>query len=79
MKITLRVPKSAVSSQQGQLVQWHVEDGGIVEAGEPIYTIELEKSTLDVEAPFKGSVRRIATAGETYPVGAAIAEFEKVD
>ena len=79
MKITLRVPKSAVSSQQGQLIQWHVEDGGIVNAGEPIYTIELEKSTLDVEAPFKGSVRHIGTAGETYPVGAPIAEFEKVD
>ncbi len=79
MKITLRVPKSAVSSQQGQLVQWHVQDGGIVNAGEPIYTIELEKSTLDVEAPFKGKVRRIADVGETYPVGAPIAEFEKLD
>jgi len=79
MKITLRVPKSAVSSQQGELIEWHVEDGGVVNAGDPIYTIELEKSTLEVPAPFKGSVRRIATVGETYPVGAPIADFEKID
>jgi pyruvate/2-oxoglutarate dehydrogenase complex dihydrolipoamide acyltransferase (E2) component len=79
MKITLRVPKSAVSSQQGQLAEWHVEDGGVVNSGDPIYSIELEKTTLEVPAPFKGRISYIATVGETYPVGAPIADFEKID
>lgn len=79
MKITLRVPKSAVSSQEGQLVEWHAADGGIVNSGDPIYTIELEKAALEVPAPFKGRLTHIGTVGETYAVGAPIADFEKVD
>ena len=79
MKITMKVPKSAVSSQEGQLVEWHVEDGGIVEAGAPIYSMEMEKATLDVEAPFRARVRRLAEVGGTYAVGAPIAELEQAD
>lgn len=77
MKITMRVPKSAVSSQEGQLVEWHVEDGQRVSTGDPIYSIEMEKSTLEVPAPFDGVVKHLATVGETYAVGAPICEFEK--
>jgi pyruvate/2-oxoglutarate dehydrogenase complex dihydrolipoamide acyltransferase (E2) component len=75
LKITLRVPKSAVSSVKGTLSEWHIEDGGMVAAGDLIYSIELEKAILDVAAPFPGQVHHIATVGDEYPVGAPIAEL----
>lgn len=78
MKITMRVPKSAVSSQEGQLAEWHVEDGATVKSGEPLYSIEMEKTTLEIEAPFDAKVTRLATVGETYSVGDPIAELETV-
>lgn len=77
MKITLKVPKSAVSSQEGKLLEWYVADGAKVSAGDPIYSIETEKAALDVEAPFAGTVTHIGNEGETYPVGSPIAELVK--
>ncbi len=79
MKITMRVPKSAVSSQEGQLVEWHAEDGAIVEKGRPLYTIEMEKASLDIDAPFLSRVKHLAKVGETYPVGAPLAELDRLD
>lgn len=78
MKITMRVPKSAVSSQEGQLVEWHVEDGATVEAGAPIYSIEMEKATMEIDSPFRATVRHIAKVGETYKVGEPICELDKL-
>lgn len=78
MKITMRVPKSAVSSQEGTLAQWHVEDGATVETGQPIYSIEMEKATMAVDAPFKAQVHHIATVGESYAVGEPICELTKL-
>jgi pyruvate/2-oxoglutarate dehydrogenase complex dihydrolipoamide acyltransferase (E2) component len=75
MKITLKVPKSAVSAQAGALVEWFVEDGQHVTLGQPLYAIEMEKSVLEVECPFQGTVTRIGVVGETYKVGDPIAEI----
>ncbi len=75
MVTTLRIPKAAVSMQEGTLAAWLVADGGTVREGEPVYTLELEKSTMDVEAPAAGVLKRIGVAGTTYKVGAVIAEI----
>ena len=77
MKIVMRVPKSAVSSQKGTLTEWHVEDGASVEAGQPIYSIEMEKAALDVDAPFNGVVTRLAEVGREYAVGDPIVELTR--
>ncbi|NBU24048.1 MAG: hypothetical protein EBS39_00185 [Gammaproteobacteria bacterium] len=47
------MPKAAVSMREGTLVAWLVADGATVSEGEPIYTLELEKSTMDVESPMR--------------------------
>jgi len=71
----LKMPKAAVSMQEGVLAAWLVEDGGSVKEGDPIYTLEIEKSTMDVEAPATGILRHIAQQGVTYKVGEAIGEI----
>ena len=74
-KITLKVPKAAVSMQEGTLVEWFVEDGASVALGQPIYAIETEKTTLEIESPFEGTFKRIGEVGVTYKVGDPIAEI----
>ena len=74
---TLKVPKAAVSMQEGTLVEWIVADGEWVEAGQPIYALEIEKSAMDVAAPSSGILRHKAVAGETYKVGTIVGEIDE--
>ena len=51
------------------LVSWHKQEGDTVTQGEPLFAIETDKATLDVEAPASGILRRItAKAGEEVKV-----------
>ena len=61
--------------QEGTLVEWFVEDGEQVSLGQPLYAIESEKSTLEIECPFEGTFKRLGEIGSTYKVGDPIAEI----
>ncbi|UCG71381.1 MAG: lipoyl domain-containing protein [Chromatiales bacterium] len=72
---TLRIPKAAVSMQEGTLSEWLVPDGTRVEEGQPIYSLEIEKSIMDVEAPVAGILKHGAQAGSALPPGHEIGEI----
>ncbi len=74
-KMTLKLPKLAVSMQHGTLVEWLVESGATVAQGQPIYVLETEKTSTEVQSPFAGTITTVAELGQTYPVGAPIAEI----
>ncbi|QLC26448.1 dihydrolipoamide acyltransferase [Parasphingopyxis algicola] len=74
--MTLKMPKLAVSMQEGTLVEWLVGAGEAVSVGQAIYAVESEKTTFEVESPFGGTITPIAEVGETYPVGSSIAKIE---
>jgi len=76
MKTILRVPKLAVSMQTGVLTSWLAQDGAQVEQGQPLYTLEIEKSVMDVQAPATGVLKRIGVENETYKVGEILGEIE---
>ena len=71
----LRIPKVAVSMREGTLVAWLAEDGAVVAERQPLFTLELEKSTMDVESPAAGVLRHKGQAGVTYKVGEIIGEI----
>jgi pyruvate/2-oxoglutarate dehydrogenase complex dihydrolipoamide acyltransferase (E2) component len=75
MPTTLKIPKAAVSMQEGTLTQWLVADGQPVVEGQALYVLELEKSTMDVESPAAGVLRHVGVAGTTYKVGEVIGEI----
>ncbi|MHA7819618.1 MAG: biotin/lipoyl-containing protein [Erythrobacter sp.] len=75
-KMTLKMPKGAVSMQQGTIVEWLVAAGDTVTVGQQIYAVETEKTTLEVECPFDGIITPIAETGQTLPVGAPVATIE---
>jgi len=75
MPTTLTIPKLQMSTTEGTLTEWLVEDGATVQAGQAIYALETDKSVQEIEAPESGKLIQKAAAGETYPVGTEIGEI----
>jgi pyruvate dehydrogenase E2 component (dihydrolipoamide acetyltransferase) len=69
------MPKIGMEMTEAVLVRFLVEEGAPVAKGDPLYEIETDKITNEVEAPVAGRLRRIATEQETYPVGEPVAEL----
>ena len=75
MSVEVRIPQIGFSTQDGTLTEWLAPDGGSVEEGKPLYTLELDKSVQEVESPASGRLKIHAATGEVYPVGHLIAEI----
>ncbi len=59
------------------LVSWYKREGDTVQHGEPLYSVETDKATLDVEAPAAGVLRRVtANPGDVVKVLSTIAVIE---
>jgi pyruvate/2-oxoglutarate dehydrogenase complex dihydrolipoamide acyltransferase (E2) component len=76
MATEILLPKLGFSMNEGELIEWLVEDGGVVTEGQPLFALESEKSTQEIDAPASGTLRILKTVGETYPVGTVLAEIE---
>ncbi len=61
---------------EGELTEWLVADGGQVTEGEPLFSVESEKSTNEVEAPASGTLKVLKPIGEVYEVGTVIGIIE---
>jgi pyruvate dehydrogenase E2 component (dihydrolipoamide acetyltransferase) len=67
------MPKLGLTMTEATLVEWLKADGDPVEKGEPLFLLESEKSTLEIEAPVSGTLRILVPAGETVAVHTPIA------
>jgi pyruvate/2-oxoglutarate dehydrogenase complex dihydrolipoamide acyltransferase (E2) component len=72
MAVEILLPKIGFSMQEGQVAEWLIADGGAVAEGEPLFSLEADKSTNEVEAPASGTLRIVAAVGETYEVGTVL-------
>ncbi|WP_340317952.1 lipoyl domain-containing protein [Rhizorhabdus argentea] len=75
MAVEIILPKLGFSMNEGNLAEWLVEDGGQAVAGQPLYALESDKSTQEVDAPASGTLKILKPAGETYEVGTVLAEI----
>lgn len=75
MAFEVTVPKIGFSMNEGVLAEWLFEDGAQVTEGQPLYSLESDKSTNEVDSPATGTLRIIGIVGETYEVGTVIAEI----
>lgn len=67
------MPKWGLAMIEGTVVEWEVEEGAEVSAGQDIMEIETSKITNVFESPVAGPLRRIVVkGGETVPVGALL-------
>lgn len=75
MASRLKIPKLGMSVNEATLAEWLVEDGSQVAAGDPICSLETDKTEVEIPAPVAGTIKLVATPGETYEVGTVIAEL----
>lgn len=75
MSTEILLPKIGFSMNEGIIAEWLAVDGSNVEKGQPLYSLESEKSVQEIEAPVTGTLRIILPPGESYPVGTVIGEI----
>lgn len=74
MPIEIVMPKLGLTMTEGLILEWKMDQGARVKAGDILYVLETEKVTYEVQAPEDGVLARILTqAGETVPVGTVVA------
>lgn len=76
MATEILLPKIGFSMTEGQIAEWLASDGDEVAEGQPLYLLEADKSTNEVEAPASGTLRIIAEPGEIYEVGTVLGTIE---
>lgn len=76
MATDILLPKIGFSMNEGVLAEWLVPDGGQAIEGQPLYALESDKSTQEVESPASGTLRIIAQVGESYEVGTVLGRIE---
>ena len=80
MSTEVLVPPLGQTIDTLTLVSWYKSEGDTVQHGEPLYAVETDKATLDVEAPATGVLRRVtANPGDVVKVLSAIAVIEDKD
>jgi pyruvate/2-oxoglutarate dehydrogenase complex dihydrolipoamide acyltransferase (E2) component len=72
MAVEILLPKLGFSMNEGTLTEWLVANGGEVKAGEPLYLLESDKSSTEVEAPASGTLEILAETDGTYEVGTVL-------
>jgi pyruvate/2-oxoglutarate dehydrogenase complex dihydrolipoamide acyltransferase (E2) component len=76
MSVEILLPKIGFSMTEGQVAEWLAADGEPVTEGQPLFSLEADKSTNEVEAPATGTLRILVPAGETNEVGAILGYIE---
>lgn len=76
MAVEILLPKIGFSMNEGQVAEWLAKDGDEVKEGQPLYSLEADKSTNEVEAPASGKLKIVAQIGETYEVGTVLGYIE---
>jgi pyruvate/2-oxoglutarate dehydrogenase complex dihydrolipoamide acyltransferase (E2) component len=75
MPTQIVLPKLGFSMVEAVFSAWIVPDGGSVVEGQPLYSIESDKSVEEIEAPASGTVKAFAEPGVTYVVGFVLGEI----
>ena len=68
----IAIPKLGMQMTEATLVEWKVSDGGRVEKGEVVLTIETEKTQWEVEAATSGLVYIMVPVEQVAPVARVV-------
>src|SRR5678815_5448930 len=69
----VKLPRLGQGMESGTIVKWLKAEGDQVEKGEPLYELDTDKVTQEVEAEASGVLLKIAVQEGEVPVGQTIA------
>ena len=74
------MPKLGFNMDEGKLVEWYKKEGDAVKKGEPLFSVETDKTNMDIEATGDGVVKALLiNAGDKIPVTLPIAVVAGAD
>ena len=73
MASEVKLPRLGQGMESGTIVKWLKSEGDRVEKGEPLYELDTDKVTQEVEAEASGVLLKIAVDEGEVPVGRTIA------
>ena len=73
MPTEVKLPRLGQGMEAGTIVKWLKAEGERVERGDPLYEVDTEKATQEVEAEASGVLLKIAVAEGEVAVGRTIA------
>lgn len=73
MASEVKLPRLGQGMESGTIVKWLKSEGDRVEKGEPLYELDTDKVTQEVEAEASGVLLKIAVSEGEVPVGRTIA------
>lgn len=75
--ISIRIPQLGEGLQEALLVEFLAKPGDFVKRDQPIYVMETDKATTDVESPYEGKlVAWTVETGSVLSIGTEIARME---
>ncbi|MHB8060407.1 MAG: biotin/lipoyl-containing protein, partial [Gaiellaceae bacterium] len=69
----VKLPRLGQGMESGVVVRWLKSEGEAVEKGEPLYELDTDKVTQEVESPLSGVLLKIVLPEGEAAVGATIA------
>jgi len=76
MPIDLKLPRLGQGMESGVIVRWLKSEGDAVKKGEPLYELDTDKVTQEVEAEVDGRLVQIVVPEGEIEVGATVAIIE---
>jgi pyruvate dehydrogenase E2 component (dihydrolipoamide acetyltransferase) len=73
MATEIKLPRLGQGMESGTIVKWLKSEGDAVEKGEPLYELDTDKVTQEVEADASGVLLKIAVQEGEVPVGQTVA------
>ncbi|MCH2178371.1 MAG: 2-oxo acid dehydrogenase subunit E2 [Mariniblastus sp.] len=78
--ISVRIPQLGEGLQEALLVEFLKQPGDSIKRDDPIYVMETDKATTDVESPYDGTlVEWTVETGSVLEIGTEIAKMEVAD
>ncbi|SRR6266511_1167151 len=78
MPTELKLPLLGDVMQEGTVAAWLKPDGGSVAKGEPVYRLETDKVTYEVESPEAGYLKHLVAEGSVVAVGTVVGRIMEV-
>lgn len=74
--VEMKVPTVGESVTEVTIANWNKKDGDMVQLDEVLCELESDKATFELPAEAAGTLRIVAEAGATLPIGATICRIE---
>jgi len=76
MLLEIKVPSVGESVTEATLAQWYKKDGDLVGKSEPLFVLETDKVTLEIEAEADGVLSIRVSEGETVAIGTVVGTID---